>query len=50
MQQNHLNFIVLNPFRFLFDLKFILFRLFLILLFVAETGIVLNLFLNFEQK
>ena len=33
-----------------FYLKFILFRLFLILFFVVEAGIVLNLFLNFEPK
>ena len=37
-------------FSFFFDLKFIFFRLFLILFFVAEAGIVHSLFFDFGQK
>ena len=36
--------------RYFFDLELILLRLFLKLFFVAETGVVPHLFLNFEQK
>ena len=36
--------------QYLFDLEFNLFRLFLILIFVAETDVVSDLFLNFERK
>ena len=39
-----------TEFSFFFDLKFILFRLFLILYFAAHVNIALNLFLTFEQK
>ena len=35
---------------FFFDLKFILFRLFFILVFAAEAGIVHSLFFDFGQK
>ena len=53
--QNYCNFAVnarksLKEFGLFFDLKLILFLLFLILLVVAEAGIVFNFFLNFEQK
>ena len=43
-------FLIRTEFSFFYDLEFILFRLFLILFFVAETGIVPDLLLNFEQK
>ena len=36
-------FLIRTEFSFFYDLKFILFRLFLILCFVAETGVVPNL-------
>ena len=36
--------------RYFFNLELILLRLFLKLFFVAETGVVPQLFLNFEQK
>ena len=39
-----------TKFSYFFDLELILFRLFLILFFVAETGVVPNLLLNLEQK
>ena len=37
-------------FSFFLDLKFVLVGLFLIYFFIAEADIVINLFLNFEQK
>ena len=43
-------FLFRTEFSYFFDLEFIIFRLFLILFFIAETGVVPILLLNFEQK
>ena len=43
-------FLIRTEFSFFYDLEFILFRLFLILFFVAETAVVPNWLLNFEKK
>ena len=43
-------FFIRTEFSFFFDLKLILFRLFFILFFVAETGVVPNLLLNLSKN
>ena len=43
-------FLIRTELSFFLICNSILFRLFLILFFVAETGVVPNLLLNFEQK